>query len=113
MPNETRAITKSQQGAFEHLTLIGPLTLASLFEFQDAIRSATTPKTIIDLTGVPYMDSAGLGAILRFHASCTRHNHEYAIAGASPRLVTLFQVCKVADFLNLHPTTVEAEASMQ
>ena len=72
-----------------------------------------TPKTILDLSRVTYMDSAGLGAILSFHASCNRHEHKYAIAGASQRLMTLFEVAKVIGFLNLYPTLAEAEAALR
>ena len=43
-------------------SLTGPLTLRNLFELQTELRgSAPPPLTVIDLTAVPYMDSAGMG----------------------------------------------------
>jgi len=40
--------------------LAGPLTLRNMFEFQAALRIEPQPRTtVLDLTEVPYMDSAG------------------------------------------------------
>ena len=54
------------------LRLNGPLTLASLFEFQNTLRTDPPPALILDLTGVPYMDSAGMGAIINYFVSSQR-----------------------------------------
>ena len=43
------------------LRLIGPLSMQTTFEFQKAVRAESSPLLIVDLGGVPYMDSAGLG----------------------------------------------------
>ncbi len=110
---EPLTITKSQQGDVEVLTLAGSLTLANLFEFQDAIRGAITSKTILEMSRVSDMDSAGLGTILSFHSSCGRHEHKYAIAGASQRITKLLEVAKLMDFLNLYPTVEEAKTSLK
>ena len=50
------------------LLLKGPLTLRNLFEFQAVIRAGDPPPvTILDLSGVPYMDSTGMGAVINHH----------------------------------------------
>src|SRR5271156_4239438 len=41
------------------LTFEGPITLATLFAFQAELRKENPPLTILDLGGVPYMDSSG------------------------------------------------------
>ena len=89
------------------LDLQGPLTLATLFEFQNAVRSETSGGLIIALEAVPYMDSAGLGAILGAYASCQRHGRKFALVGVSSRVLTLLQVAKV-DTLVPRYATVEA-----
>jgi hypothetical protein len=43
-------------------TLTGPITLRNLFDLQPQLRSSNMPRvSILDLSGVPYMDSAGMG----------------------------------------------------
>src|ERR1700728_144930 len=54
------------------LRIHGPLTLSTLFEFQNEARKDTSTGILLDLTAVPYMDSAGLGSVLGVFASCQR-----------------------------------------
>ena len=59
------------RGAREQTTIVqvqGPLTLRTLSGFQDAVRRPDITDTIIDLAAVPFVDSAGLGAILGLFA---------------------------------------------
>ena len=79
--------------------LIGPLTLASVFEFQDLARADHDIPTVIDLSGVPYMDSAGLGAILGIMASCQRKSRGFGITGVTERIQTLFTVAGVGGMI--------------
>lgn len=81
------------------LKLEGPLTLNTLFEFQDLVRMIASPLLIIDLSGVPYMDSAGLGSVLGAYSSCQRHGRKFALANVSSRIVTLLQVAHVNTIL--------------
>jgi anti-sigma B factor antagonist len=101
----------SAELGIETMRLTGALTLATLFDLQEALRVDPKPKTIIDLTGVPYMDSAGLGALLSFHASCKRTGREYALVGMSPRVHTMFAASKVDRLVAMFPTAREAENS--
>ncbi len=94
------------------LRLTGPFTLPGIFEFQSIVRALNDPVVIVDLTGVPFMDSAALGAVMFLHASSLRRQHRYALAGASDRLHTLFKVGGVDEILVTYPTVEEAEAGL-
>ena len=40
------------------VTLVGPITMRNLFQFQDDLRAGDVPRVaILDMSGVPYMDS--------------------------------------------------------
>lgn len=45
------------------LRLRGPLIITNLFQFQSIVRANTTAFLILDLTQVPFIDSAGVGAL--------------------------------------------------
>ncbi len=94
------------------LHLEGPLTLRTIFDFQATARQEGAAPLIIDITAVPYMDSAGLGAILGLFASAQRKNVGFAVAGASDRIHTLFQVTHVDGVLPNFLTVADAEASL-
>ncbi|MGH9594481.1 MAG: STAS domain-containing protein [Bryobacteraceae bacterium] len=91
------------------LRLSGQFTLQHVFEFQGVMRSGSDPVTIIDLTGVPYMDSASLGALMGAHVFCQRNQRRYALVGVSQRLRTLFEVGGVDKLLVIYPTVEEAQ----
>jgi anti-anti-sigma factor len=93
------------------LKLSGPFTLSTVFEFQDAMRTNHPPIMIVDLTDVPYMDSAALGSLMGLHVSCQQHSRRYALVGASDRLQTLFRVSGVNTILVCFPSLAEAEAA--
>jgi anti-sigma B factor antagonist len=84
-------ILDSPKGA-SIIRLTGPLTLRTLFDFQDASRREITKPVIVDITNVPYMDSAGLGAVISIFASCQRTKRGFALTGLSERIRTLFEV---------------------
>jgi ABC-type transporter Mla MlaB component len=54
------------------LSLRGPLTLETRSSFQNAVRREDAATMILDLTGVPYIDSSGLGSLVSTHVSCAK-----------------------------------------
>jgi anti-anti-sigma factor len=93
------------------LKVTGPFTMTDVFDFQNTIRDDASPVTLIDLTDVPYMDSAALGSLLGFHVSCQRESRKYGLFGVADRLKTLFRVAGVDGMLNIYPSAVEAETA--
>ena len=93
--------------------LSGPLTLRTLFEFQAAVRAEQSPTVIIDLSQVPYMDSAGLGALVNAHISCVNSGRHLALIGVSDRVLTLFKLTRVDQAFAMYPTLDAAEKSFE
>jgi anti-anti-sigma factor len=99
---------QGQSGA--HIWILkGALTLKELFDFQNQIRKNESNKWILDLSGVPYMDSAALGAILGAYASCERSGRGFAVAAVSPRVLTMFEVAGVDKLLPRFDSVEAAE----
>jgi len=93
------------------LRLTGPLTLRNIFDLQAFLRSAEpTPLTILDLSGVPYMDSAGMGVVVNFHVHCQNKGGRLVAAGVSPRILELFKITRVDKVISMAATLEEAEA---
>jgi len=65
--------------------LKGPFVLGTMFAFQAALREPAVKGVIIDLSEVPYIDSAGLGVLLGHWSHTQRGGHKFALAGMSPR----------------------------
>lgn len=105
------------QGAREGeriLQLVGPITLTTLFGFRDAIRAEKTAKVVIlDFSQVPYVDSAGVGAIVNAHVSLVNSGRRLLLVAVQDRIRTLMRVTRVEEVLSISPTLPEAQASIQ
>jgi len=95
------------------LQMQGPLTMATLFDFQTAVRQPDLKNLILDLTGVPYIDSAGLGVILSAWAHSQRTGTKFAVAGVSDRVRVLLDMTKVESMLPQFATAEEADRSFK
>ncbi|MGA2715810.1 MAG: STAS domain-containing protein [Bryobacteraceae bacterium] len=96
-------------GTTSILRLQGPLTLSTLFALQDILREIGGSDTVIDVSEVPYIDSAGLGTILSHWAHTQRSGHKFALTGVSPRIEVLLEITKVNTVLPMFKTAQDAD----
>jgi anti-anti-sigma factor len=88
-----------------------PDAVNSLFDLQSMLPGGELPAVnIFDLTSVPYMDSAGLGMVVRHYARCQEKGVRFIAAGMSPRVLELFKLTKVDTILPMVATVEEADA---
>jgi len=93
------------------MQLTGPVTLLNLFDLQAQLRTGELPRvTILDLSGVPYMDSSGMGAIINYYVRCQNNGVKLIVAGISDRVLELFKLTKVDALIAQAATIEEAEA---
>ena len=92
--------------------LIGPLTLSTLFSFQEEFRTMKPRVLILDLTDSTYMDSAGLGLIMNYYVSAQNHGRNLFLTGVNERISALLKLTNVQKILGIFPTAEEAEASL-
>jgi anti-sigma B factor antagonist len=95
------------------MTLTGPLTIQTLFDFQQKVRQETSKPIILDLSGVPYMDSAGLGCVISVYTSCQRNQRAFGITGLCDRIATLLEITHVDDLLPTFGSLEAAEAAVR
>ena len=95
------------------LKLKGPLTIQTLFDFQQIVRAETTKPIILEISGVAYMDSAGLGCVVSAFTSCQRNGRAFGITGITDRIQTLFDVTHVDGLLPCFDSVEAAEESVK
>jgi anti-anti-sigma factor len=89
--------------------LTGPLVLNTLFGFQDTMQQQTATLTLVDLNGVPYIDSAGLGSLVKFFVSYKRHGRKLILIGPSEQVQSLMSMTKVETLFEIYPSVADAE----
>jgi anti-anti-sigma factor len=94
------------------LKLTGPLTLSTMFPLQAELRTLTPQVLILDLTEVPYIDSAGLGLIPSYHVSADHAGRTLLLVGTNHRVEALMAHTKIDTFIKTFPTLEAAEASL-
>jgi anti-anti-sigma factor len=82
------------------LRLVGPFTLSNMFELQSELRTIKPARLIMDLTEVPYMDSAGLGVIMNYYVSAQSCGRKFFLTGINARIHALLEMTKVDVVLN-------------
>jgi anti-anti-sigma factor len=90
------------------LKLSGPLTLTTLFDFQDAVRAEQAPRLIFDFSEVPYVDSAGVGVLVNAHVSRVNAGKRLALVAVAERVQTLLAATHVDQVLAIFPSLPEA-----
>lgn len=93
------------------LRLTGPVTLSSLFPLKDAVGDLTSRLTILDMSQVRYVDSAGLGTILMFHVSSEKNGRKLALAGVTDRVLSRIRMTRIDAVLSMFPSVEAAEQS--
>ncbi len=102
-------IGKAASGNTAILQLHGPLTLATLHLLEDALKAAAGWDLVIDVAGAPYVDSAGLGTILRQWSDSSKSGKLFAVVGVTPRIAMLLEITKVNTILPAFATAEEAD----
>jgi anti-sigma B factor antagonist len=91
---------------------LSPNALRNAFESEEGNDPHALPIRalhILDLTEVPYMDSAGLGLIVSHYVRCQGRGVPLVVAGVSPRVLQLFEMTTVDKFFPRIATVEEAD----
>ena len=79
---------------------------------QDAL-DAGTKKLAVDLSGVNYMDSSGLGELTTAYTSSRDKGCELKLVGLTKRIDDLMQITKLATLFDVHGTEEQAVSSFE
>lgn len=94
------------------LALDGPFTLGNMFQLQAELRALKPACLIMDMTAVPYMDSAGLGVIMNYFVAAQGEGRKYFLAGVNDRVRALLEMTKVDAVLKMYDTVEAAESQV-
>ncbi len=96
------------------MTLSGRLVFGrDLEQLESAVKKLIEQgekRTILDLTALDYVDSAGIGALVSCLSHVKKAGGDLRLAGASPRILRLFSMTGVDKLFSVFPS-VSAAAS--
>lgn len=108
-------ITERSVGGVTVLDLEGKIVLGEGDEaLAEKIREVVARgdrKVLLNLAGVPYVDSAGLGELVRCHTRLVRADGNIKLLGLTDRLQDLLQITKLVTVFQTFDSESEAVSS--
>lgn len=89
--------------------LKGQLALETSSEFLEKMRADTSPVVILDLHDLDFLDSTGVGAIVRVHVGSESLKRRLGLANLGVRTRAALEVSGLLNVLAIFPTIDEAE----
>lgn len=103
---------KTLDSGIEVIHLSGSLTLGrdsqALEWLVESLGNPGPARIVLDMTGVPFVDSAGIGILVGSHGKTASAGGQLRIAGATDRVRQVFGVTKVDSILRLDPSVADS-----
>ena len=112
MPPFTLDVEKTA-GSTDGITvyqLKGKLSLETVTGFIPKLRAETAPHVVLDMSGVNFLDSAGVGALVSLFVSRRNQGKSFALAALTPQATAVVTVAGLQKLLPVAKTVEEASA---
>jgi anti-sigma B factor antagonist len=76
------------------------------------VRGNTSRHLILDMSDVPYMDSAGIGALVGAYVNHQKEGRSLALVGVTDRVRAALQVTRVEQFFKFYAHQAAAQDAL-
>lgn len=95
------------------LRLTGPLTMSTLFDFQSRVRTDNSRVLMLDFANVPYVDSAGIGALVGAYVTHQKDGRSLFLIRVNERVLNALKVTRVEQFFQFVDSVEAAEQAIK
>jgi len=89
----------------------GKLSLETVSRFIQEMRPEPSQKLILEMSGVSFLDSAGVGALVSLFVNRRTQGKTLALASLSPQATAVVTVAGLQNLLPIYKTVEEATAT--
>ncbi|MBP2319635.1 anti-anti-sigma factor [Kibdelosporangium banguiense] len=110
-PNEHITVTRSDLGPVAVVHVSGEVDISTIDTMSEYVLdhlAQTPPALVIDLSGVVFMGSAGLGLLIEAHQQADRTATTLRIVATSPPVLRPLEISGLLDLLPVRRTLTEA-----
>jgi anti-sigma B factor antagonist len=101
------AFEESRRGGVAELALSGDLDMTATFRLEPALdrllEGEGVSELVLDLSGVAFVDSSGLGLLLATYQRSQEAERQMAIVNSRPEIQRVFRLAGVDDVLPISP----------
>jgi len=105
----TREISSDDQ--INTTRLDGKLTLETVNNFISAMRADATPRLVLDMSGVSFLDSAGVGALVQIFVHRRAKNQRFALAALPKQGDAVMTVAGMRKLMPIYESVEQARAA--
>jgi anti-sigma B factor antagonist len=88
--------------------LNGKLSLETVHNFIQTMRGEPAERLVLDMSGVSFLDSAGVGALVSLFVNRRNSGKSFALAGLTQQGTAILQVAGLTKLLPHFPTVEDA-----
>lgn len=103
-------VEESTNGTPSVAKLDGKLVLETVSGFLQTLRPQASPSLVMDMSGVSFLDSAGVGALVQLFVHRRSQGQKFTLAALTPQGMAVMQV---AGLLKLMPVFASVEEALQ
>jgi len=89
--------------------LDGTLVLETVNQFLQTMRPQPSPGLVMDMSGVSFLDSAGVGALVQLFVHRRSQGQKFALAALTPQATAVMQVAGLTKLLPVFSSVAEAQ----
>jgi anti-anti-sigma factor len=91
--------------------LSGKLSLETVNQFVSTMRPEPAAHLVLDMSGLAFLDSAGVGALVSLFVSRRNHGKTLALAGLTQQGAAVMQVSGLMKLIPIFPSVSDALAN--
>lgn len=97
-------------GRAQIIRLTGKLSLETTSTFIQTMRAEQAPNIILDMGGVTFLDSSGVGALVSIFVSRKNNNKTLVLAALTKQGIAVMQVSGLMKLIPIYDTVEQASA---
>lgn len=101
-------VQETDNGSPVVVKLDGKLVLETVTQFLQTMRPNGAAHLVLDMSGVSFLDSAGVGALVQLFVHRRNQSQKFALAALTPQGTAVMQVAGLMKLLPVFPSVAEA-----
>jgi anti-sigma B factor antagonist len=109
------SVSRQSVGGYPVVAVSGEVDVYSAPSLKESITDLLTSgasTVVVDLSGVAFLDSTGLGALVEARAATSDAGGSLPLVCSQERIIKLFTITGLDEVFAIHPTVDEAVASL-
>jgi len=102
-------VQESGNGTPSVAKLEGKLVLETVNGFLQTMRPQPSPGLVMDMSGVSFLDSAGVGALVQLFVHRRNQGQKFALAALTPQSMAVMQVAGLLKLMPVFGSVTEAQ----